>query len=51
MNDIEKALQDQLLSDKFQKAVSDDFAFADSLIDQRDLDKFNDDGGKDQCQQ
>lgn len=45
MNNVEKALHDQLVSDKFQKVVSDDFTFADSLIDQRDLDKINDNGG------
>lgn len=41
MNKVEKLLLEQMENEVFQKTIADDFAFADSLIDQRDLDKFN----------
>lgn len=42
MNDVERALFEQVQNRNFQEAVSDDFSCVDSLIDQRDLDKIND---------
>lgn len=44
MNAIELMLLEQMECDKFQMAVSDDFSFVDSLIDQRDLNKLKDKG-------
>lgn len=41
MRDIEQMFLEQMETDKFEKAISDDFSFADSLIDQKDLDKYN----------
>ena len=41
MKEIEAMFLDQLESEKFQRAISDDFSFADSLIDQRDLERIN----------
>ena len=38
MRDIDNLFLEQMETDKFQKAVSDDFAFVDSLIDAKDLD-------------
>ena len=43
MKDIEHVFLEQMESDKFQNAVNDDFSFADSLIDNADLDKINND--------
>lgn len=40
MNKIEKALLEQMQNKKFQDIVNDDFSFADSLIDKKDLEKF-----------
>lgn len=39
MRDIERMFIEQLDSDIFQSVVNDDFDFADSLIDNQDLDK------------
>ena len=53
MTDVERTLLEQMENKNFQNVVSDDFAFADSLIDQKDLDKFlndkeiNNDGSND----
>ena len=41
MREIEKMFLEQVESEKFQRAISDDFSFADSLIDQRDLERIN----------
>lgn len=41
MRDIDHLFLEQMESDKFQKIISDDFSFADSLIDQKDLEKIN----------
>ena len=49
MNDVETTLLEQMENEKFQKVVSDDFAFADSLIDQEDLDKINKEANKNGC--
>lgn len=49
MNAVENALLEQMENDKFQKAVSDDFTFVDSLIDQKDLDKLNKEDNKNAC--
>lgn len=40
MNQVEKTVFDKMEADKFQNVVSDDMSFADSLIDQRDIDKY-----------
>ena len=40
MNQVEKTVFDKMEADKFQKVISDDMSFADSLIDQRDIDKY-----------
>lgn len=45
MNNVEKALLEQMENDKFQKAVRDDFSCVDSLIEQSDIDRIN--AGKD----
>ena len=42
MNKVEKLLLEEMQEDVFQKTVTDDFAFVDSLIDQNDLDKLSD---------
>jgi hypothetical protein len=42
VNKIEQMLLEQMEEDKFHDVVNDDFSFADSLIDQSDLDKLND---------
>lgn len=47
MNDVERMLHEQMESDKFQNVVNDSFAFADSLIDQRDLNKYYEKEGND----
>lgn len=49
MNNVERALLEQMENEKFQKVVSDDFSFVDSLTDQRDLDKNNKEDGEDGC--
>lgn len=41
MRDVENLFLEQMESEKFQKIVNDDFSFADSLIDQEDLNKIN----------
>lgn len=41
MNAVEQTLLEHMENEKFQSVVSDDFAFADSLIDQKDLDNYN----------
>ena len=43
MRDIDHMFLEQMESDKFQNAVNDDFSFADSLIDNADLNKINKD--------
>lgn len=40
MNQVEKTIFDKMEADKFQKIMSDDLSFADSLIDQRDINKY-----------
>ena len=40
MNQVEKTVFDKMEADKFQKIISDNMSFADSLIDQRDIDKY-----------
>jgi len=42
MNNVEKALFEQMESDKFIAVVSDEFDFVDNLTDQRDLEKVED---------
>lgn len=42
MNNVDNLFLEHIESEKFQHAISDDFSFVDSLIDQRDLDKIND---------
>lgn len=51
MNNVERALLEQMENEKFQKVVSDDFSFVDSLTDQKDLDKNknNKEDGEDGC--
>lgn len=39
MNATERLLLEHMQNSMFQNVTSDDFAFADSLIDQEDLDK------------
>lgn len=41
MNAVERMLHEQMTEEVFQRVVSDDFSFVDSLIDQHDLDKFS----------
>ena len=43
MREIEKLFHEQIESENFQKAVSDDFSFVDNLIDNRDIEKFKED--------
>ena len=43
MRDIDHMFLEQMESDKFQNAVNDDFSFADSLIDNADLNNINND--------
>ena len=43
MRDIDHMFLEQMESEKFQNAVNDDFSFADSLIDNADLNKINKD--------
>lgn len=43
MRDVDQVFLEQMESDKFQNAVNDDFSFADSLIDDTDLNKINND--------
>lgn len=50
MNAVEQTLLEHMENEKFQSVVSDDFAFADSLIDQKDLDNYNKkEANKDGC--
>lgn len=41
MNKVEQLFMEQMEEDKFHSVVNDDFSFADSLIDNSDLDKIN----------
>lgn len=41
MNAIERMLLEQHKEELFQRVVSDDFSFVDSLIEQVDLDRVN----------
>lgn len=43
MKDTDHVFLEQMESEKFQNAVNDDFSFTDSLIDNTDLDKINND--------
>ena len=43
MNGVEALLKNKMENKNFQEAVSDDFGFVDSLIDQQDLEKLNND--------
>ena len=50
MNAVEQTLLEHMENEKFQSVVSDDFAFADSLIDQKDLDNYiKKEANKDGC--
>lgn len=42
MNKVESMLLEQMQDEMFQKTVSDNFEFVDSLIDQTDLDRIFD---------
>lgn len=41
MNKVESTLLEQMDNKLFQDVISDDFAFADSLVDNDDLNKLN----------
>ena len=41
MNDIEKMLYEKMKNRNFHEATYDDFSFVDSLIEQRDLARIN----------
>ena len=41
MNNVERVLLERMENEKFQKVMDDNFAFADSLIDMKDLEKLN----------
>lgn len=40
MNNVERLLFEQMNEERFQRVVSDRFSFVDSLIEQRDIDKY-----------
>lgn len=40
MNDIERMIYNQMNKERFQRVVSEKFSFVDSLIDQRDINKY-----------
>lgn len=44
MNDVERLFLEEASEKQFQRVVSDDFSFVDSLITQEDLDKFGKEG-------
>lgn len=39
MRDIDKAFLEQMENEKFNKIITDDLSFADSLIDKGDIDR------------
>lgn len=40
MNDIERMIYNQMNEERFQRVISEKFSFVDSLIDQRDINKY-----------
>lgn len=49
MNDVERMLLEHHKTELFHSAMSDNFSFVDSLIDQRDLNKLHEEGKLDAC--
>lgn len=41
MNNVESLYLEQMQNDNYQQLVHDDFGFADSIIDQHDINKVN----------
>lgn len=45
MNNVERLFKEQMEEERFHAVVTDKFDFVDSLVDQNDLDKLNDEEG------